>query len=156
MTRSARWTVLALSLAGCASSDELTEVVVVVDSDIQGIDSLALAADNFDDVRVASANLGPGEELLPRSIGIVHEGGPFGPLGVTVFALDEDENVILVRRAKVFFVPRQVRMLRLDLTADCLTLYERCLDDQTCVEGRCTTDEGTLEPWTGVVPESRF
>lgn len=156
MSRLVRWWLLAAVGAGCAGSDALTEIVVVLDSDIEALDAIAVGTDNFEDTRVASANLGPGERQLPRSLGIVHEGGPYGPIAIVAFGLDADERVLVNRRAQVFFVPEQVRMLRMELTESCIDVYETCPDDETCVGGECVHDEGELEPWTGELPESRL
>ena len=116
------------------------------------IPKIVVAADNFGDTRLAAGNLGP-DAPLPRSVGLVHDGGPLGPVGITALALDGDGDVLVVRRAQVFFVRSEVRLLRLELTRNCRQVYASCDADQTCVDGECADDEGELEPWTGELPD---
>lgn len=142
-----------VALAACAADVPLTQIVVAVDSDLGALENIVIAADNFADTRLASGDLGPGQPRLPRSVGLVHDGGPLGPVGVTAFALDVDDQVLVVRRAQVFFVLGEIRLLRLELTRSCRHVYESCDADQTCIDGECTDDEGELEPWTGDVPD---
>ena len=152
--RSVPWVALVCGALVCCTADtSLTEIVVTVDSDIDALDHIVVTTDNFGAEPLSSSgNFGPDQPGLPRSIGLVHDGGPLGPVAISVRALDVDDKTLVVRHAKVFFVRHEVRLLRLELTRNCKRVYGSCNSDQTCVDGECVADEGNLEPWTGAVP----
>jgi hypothetical protein len=108
---------VALALASCA--DERTEVVVIVDSDLSvpdEIDRFRLEGDLDMDPRTAEADLtldGP-----PRTLGLVHRGGPLGPLSLRAVALSGTTEVV-ERQATVSFRPGETLQLRFDLLRAC-------------------------------------
>lgn len=156
-TRHALLWLLCALLPGCATP-KLTEVVVQVGSDLAvgpeidavriDIDASALGAEPLS--RSASL-LGVGATPLPLGLGLVHEGGPLGPVRVTVVAILAEREVL--RRAAVFhFVRGERRLLRLSLDAACLA--ESCGSGQTCAGGACRDERVTpaeLEVWTGAL-----
>lgn len=143
-----------LALASsCASEDSLTQIVVAIDSDIDAIESVVVATENFSARESAIGRLGGDQPGFPRSLGLVHEGGPLGPIVVRVTGLDRDDEVLAERHARVFFEQAEVRLLRLELTRNCKRVYASCADDETCVDGACASDTARMEPWTGEVPD---
>lgn len=134
---------------GCAQP--LTELVVVVDTDYavpDGLDAVVLEVEGPEaaepPVRVLLAEVG-----LPITLGLVHRGGPLGPLRVT--AVGERGGVARVRRqARTSFLPHERRELRLLLLRGCEDA--RCAGDTTCVPGGCAgidVDPTTLPPFDG-------
>jgi hypothetical protein len=150
-----RLAALLLSLTvGCAQP--LTELVVVVDTDYAvplGLDAVVLEVEGPEmleaPVRVALADV-----ELPITLGLVHRGGPLGPLRVT--AIGERSGVALVRReARTAFLPRERRELRLLLLRGCEAAP--CSGDTTCVPGGCVgidVDPATLPPFGGTATRS--
>ncbi len=139
----------ALLLAACRSGT-LTEIVAVSDSDLRG-------ADAIDSVRFEVRRPGGGLQTSiapfgggsPAFVGIVHEGGPLGPIEVRAVGLRGADEV-LDRRARVSFLEGRTVVLRLDLFARCLT--ESCGEQETCGQSGCRSIEvtpGELTDWTG-------
>ncbi|HJL20407.1 MAG TPA: hypothetical protein RMH99_32370 [Sandaracinaceae bacterium LLY-WYZ-13_1] len=128
----------------------LTEVLLVVDTDLA-------VPDELDEVRIdligpdASLKRSEGRLMeaseLPKTLAIVHRGGPLGPVRVTVTGLRNGRNVVQ-RRASFFFVEGEVRILRLDLLDACTGLA--CRSDETCGPNGCRpidVEEGELRPY---------
>lgn len=148
------WFLCAL-LAGCATP-KLTEVVVRVDSDLAvgpvidairiEIDASALGAGP---VSRTAHLFGAEAPPLPLGLGVVHGGGPLGPVRVAVVATLAEREVL--RRTAVFhFVRGERRLLRLSLDSACLT--KGCELDQTCADGECRDEQvspAELEAFTG-------
>jgi len=148
--------VLALGAAGCSGEDPVTEIVVVVDSDLSvpsELDAVRIEVGGAGMDRTITGPLsGPDGRPLPRTLGLVHAGGPLGPIRVRAFGILGTTDVI-DREARVSFVQDQTLMLRLNLLRDCVDLFDMCPTDRTCVGGVCESiDTPTLPPWTGVVP----
>lgn len=155
MRRVALWLAVAgVALNACAEDTALTQIVVAIDSDLIAIEHIVVTTDHFGDASVASGDLGPDDAKLPRSVGLVHDGGPLGPIGITASARDADGQTLVERHAQVFFVRDEVRLLRLELTRSCKRVYESCDPDQTCIDGECASDEAKLEAWTGEIPDA--
>jgi len=139
---------------GCGPS--ATEILVVVDSDLDvgtEIDRLTIEiTDPGGATRMSEARLGAGEPPLPRSLGMVHEGGPLGEFEVLVRGRLGNDDVV-TRTARVSFVPGEIRVLRMFLLRRCLA--EMCGRDMTCGDSGCrTTDvsQDELTRWNGEVP----
>ena len=156
------WLCLAwLSVTGCAQ--DLTQIVLVVDSDLkvpEQLDFLAIQVDARGmggELATRDGSLGSaeGSSDLPVTLALLHQGGPLGPLDVEATGRLA-ETVVVSRRVRVSFQPRRTLMLRLDLLRACVGVV--CDEGQTCADGRCRpieVDPEDLEPWTGeVVPIS--
>lgn len=140
----------ALSVGACGDGS-LTEIVVVVDTDIADVDGVDLAiVEPGGASHSATAALSRG---APASFGIVHRGGPLGPLRVTARARRAAISVPPARVASVSFREGRVMVLRMDLLAACAATT--CGPSQTCVEGaECVGPEwhdDRLTPWRGGV-----
>src|SRR5687768_433928 len=97
------WLACLLLLGACGeSAPVLTEVLVVVDSDLAvpgQLDELVFRVQGpSGDERVTSATLGTGDQALPRSLALVHSGGALSPLTVRVEGLQQG-SVVLARTA---------------------------------------------------------
>jgi hypothetical protein len=143
------WVMLALLLASCSAEDEpLTQIVVVVDSDFSGLARFTAKIEGFEEPTTVEADLE--DEPLPRRFSLVHDGGPLGPMKVTVSAYTDGDAPILVEpRSHMFFEPGRTLLLRIDLLAACVGL---CEDGEACIApGECVSskDAAVLTPWTG-------
>jgi hypothetical protein len=143
---------LGLLLGACTASR--TEVVLVVDTDLQGtggIDNIVVEVTNPGSIVTRStARLGAGEPPLPRTLGLVHEDGPLGPFFVRVIGkIGSAERV--ERVARFTFQDGCTLVLRIDLVAACEGVV--CAAGQTCAPGGCrSVDVGELPEWTGSLP----
>ncbi len=123
-----------LALAGCA---ELTEVLVVIDTDLAvpaELDELRVDVIGPDGVARRSEGRLSGPDELPRTLALVHRGGALGPVSVTVTGIAAGSNVVQ-RRARFDFVPGETRVLRMTLLGACAAT--RCVGDVTCGENGC-------------------
>ncbi len=140
----------ALASAGCATR---TEVILVVDSDIVGLNQITVSSTSPSGaMQSSSAVIGVGDLPLPRSLGMTWSSGPLGPY--TVLVTGYHNGVALVSRTASFsFVQNQTRTLRLDLLLRCQNVT--CTSGQTCGETGCgsiAVPESALLPYTGAVP----
>jgi hypothetical protein len=143
------WAALLSMLVSCSAEDEpLTQIVVIIDSDFSGLTRLSAKVEGFKDPTTIEADLE--DEPLPRRFSLVHDGGPLGPMAVTVSAFTDGEEPILVEpRTKMFFEPGRTLLLKIDLLAACVGLCdagEACIDPGECVS---SDDAAVLIPWTG-------
>ncbi len=140
---------LSVVLAGC--SDSLTEIVVVADTDMrvpEEIDRIAFSVDASEIDMTMHTSAVSLLDSRPATLGIVHEGGPLGPL--TVVAVGRREGAMVVtRRAVVSFVSGSTEMLRLDLFGDCRDVM--CRAGLTCAsaDGECASEAASLLDWPG-------
>ncbi|MEM7609405.1 MAG: hypothetical protein AAF411_29010 [Myxococcota bacterium] len=142
---------LSLLLLSCGTDLEATEVVLIVDSDLQPIVEI-----NRIDVSVfdasgqamgATASLMAGDIALPRTIGIVNEGERLGPFRIEATAFLDGMSV-LSRTMTFDFVADRIMQLRLDLTRACLDV--ECVAPQSCNgRGVCAGTDVELEDFTG-------
>jgi hypothetical protein len=125
----------ALSL-GCSSElTDRTQIVMTVGSD------LAVPAD-LDRVRVevtgnASAQLAEADlrkTPLPRTLGLVHGGGPLGPITVRVSGLLGTTTVV-ERKLVTSFIAHQTSLVSVELESACKNVF--CEEGATCVDGTC-------------------
>jgi hypothetical protein len=161
-TRNALWLALAALLWTAGCTEDLTQVVVVVDTNLaipDQIDSIALEVDAREiggDVSKRDGSLGAGGSNLPITLGLLHESGPLGPVRVLARGLHADD-VVLEREALFHFQKGRILMLRLDLMADCLGVD--CDAGMTCVNGSCRSGEvapNELQRWPGGVDRLEF
>jgi hypothetical protein len=124
----------ALQLASC-KGEEITQIVVVVDSDFDGFDRIEIAVDGF--TKETNVGASVADEPLPRRLTLVHDGGPLGPISVKVsaFVANETEPALVERRAGILFQRDKALMLKVDLLFACIG---KC--DEACLAGpRCVT-----------------
>ena len=137
-------------LAGCSQTPR-TEVLLVVDTDLRGPDGIDTFVVNVfspeGDAQLADAMIVDG--ALPRTLGLVHEGGRLGPFTAVV----EGRRGVtpqLQRTVRFSFQQGRTLMLRVDLLAQCVGTS--CLGDQTCAAGGCRSIDVAPEElveWTG-------
>lgn len=135
------WVGMALLCAAC--SGELTELLVVVDSELS-------VPSELDGVRVtasgAEAMSATGsitrDEPLPRSVGVVHRGGMLGPVEITVTGTQGGDDVAQAR-VTTSFVQGKTLVLPVFLS-------RRCADPQACV---LNVDPNSLDEWEGGLPQ---
>lgn len=148
----------ALPAAGC--EDDLTQIVVVVNTDLRVGEEIDVVAVEID-ARAAGGerqrfeeSLGGASALrLPATLSVVRSDGDVsGPVRVTAEALLGGTSVVR-RQAEVRFDPGRSRTLELDLLSCCVGVA--CGEGQTCGERGCTAVAlGPLDlpPWTGTPP----
>lgn len=145
-----------LCLSSC-QGDTLprTEILLVVDSDLQvpgQLDRLDVHVEGPGGLAQDShADLDAAESGLPRSVALVHEGGPLGPLHATVQGLSAG-RVVLTRQARLAFVAGKTLVLPMHLVARCIGV--EC-GAQTCGELGCANvdiDPLGLASYTGAEP----
>lgn len=138
--------------SGCA--DELTEIVVVVDTDLvvpSEMDRVRVTVDASGiggDLTRAEAPLVGGDAIhLPAIVGVVHGEGPLGPIVFTAEGL-LDEQTVIDRIAETSFIEGRTLLLRLDLLSSCFGV--ECTQGQSCGEAGCgdiAVDPGSLPEW---------
>lgn len=139
--------VLAAMTAGCAPP--VTELMVVVGSDLRVPDEIDTIEIQVTDPARAHGPVIATDPMLPVSLGIVHRAGPLGPVRVEVLAL-RDGVPVLSRAIETEFVEGEVREVRLDLVRACVAI--ECPGRETCVVGECVSivvPGEDLPPWQG-------
>ncbi|MCA9608472.1 MAG: hypothetical protein KC619_22865 [Myxococcales bacterium] len=143
------WLLGGVLVAACNAPP--TEVLVVVDSDLSvpgELDELVITVTHPDGVqtRQSTAALGAGELPLPRSLAMVHEGGPLGAYRVLVQG--RRGGVVQVEReGSLAFVAQEIRVWRVFLGRACMGVD---CPGTTCDGGSCRAIEvgpGELEPY---------
>lgn len=150
------WVTVLFALGVVACSSAPTEVLVVVSSDLAvpaELDEVVVTVTHPDGVqtRQATATLGAGQLPLPRSLGLVHEGGPLGLYRVLVEGRRAGAAVI-AREGTLEFVPNEIRVWRVALDRACLGV---ACPSATCAGGACRdvrVGEGELEPYAPDAP----
>ncbi|HEX2677074.1 MAG TPA: hypothetical protein VHM19_10555 [Polyangiales bacterium] len=124
-------------LAACGSDKtQLTQIVVVVDSDLKvpsELDHVTIEVSGAISMPTADADLKT--KPLPRSIGIVHEGGALGPIEVRVTG-SASGTVVVERSASVYFEKGRSLLLRMPLSSSCVGMLS-CGSGKTCMDGSC-------------------
>jgi hypothetical protein len=123
-------------VAGCAERP-LTQLVVVADSDLAipaQLDAVEIEITPPTGLPVTrSGTLGSATEL-PATLGIVHRGGPLGPVAIAVRGEFRGLEVV-TRLAEVEMVAGRTLVVELSLEAACVAVP--CPDGQTCARGAC-------------------
>jgi hypothetical protein len=145
----------ALALAACSEELPLTEIVLAVDSDNPAIERIEIQIENFGDGKTIKEPI-TDENDWPRSLSLVHDGGPLGPIHITVRGYGEgDEPLITEPRRDIDFKQDQTLLLRVELWADCVNL---CTEEAepACIHGEddepvCKSAEDAVEltKWNG-------
>ncbi len=123
--------------SACSDADPRTEIIVAVDTDL-------VIPGELDAVRIEmlgpsgqvrrSMGLLSGTDSLPATVGMVHTGGPLGPVQVTVVGQRGGSDVV-EREASVSFVQGRTLILRILLARECIGVT--CPAMQTCAPGGC-------------------
>jgi hypothetical protein len=125
----------ALGCSGDTSSP--TEITIEVTSDLSApteIDRVDIDVTNLKQPVHASADLT--KKDLPRHLTLVHDGGPLGPVTITVTGFLDNARLI-ERKVELSFSLRTSKALSVRLERECL--HNFCTDDTTCVQGKCHT-----------------
>lgn len=145
----------ALALVSCTTETPVTEIIVVVDSDLMipvELDAIRITVERLGpETQTASARL-TGTAGLPVTTTLVHRGGPLGPITVTATGTAPGTPG-LDRTAQVSFIQDESRVLRLDLVSECAG--RTCGSAQTCAPGGCRSvnvSASELEAWNGRAP----
>jgi hypothetical protein len=134
--------VLALATVGCTG--DLTEIVVVVDSDMAvpaELTSVTIHVDGLSDVKdvvTTFTNLDT-SPTLPIWLGLVNDGDRVGPITVRVTGT----GGVTAERSEVYFQHGKTLMLRIDLSRACKT------NPSACARACKVADSDCLTPWTG-------
>lgn len=151
-----RLLVALLCLCACQSETVArTELLLVVDTDLrvpEQLDRLEVHVEGPSGVaQDTSAALADDDNPLPRSVALVHEGGPLSPVHATVRGLLAGV-VVLTREARLSFVEGKTLVLPMHLASRCVGV---ACDGLTCSEAGCTSidiDPSSLLPYTGQEP----
>jgi hypothetical protein len=148
--------------AGSCGGDALTEIIVVVDSDLRvpaQIDEVFVRVVGAGQVpQTAYAPLsGAGSATLPLTVGLTPKDGKAGP--VTIRASGRLAGAeVLATEVRTSFVDGRRLVVRMSLLASCLSVAPSCGAGQTCRDGRCvdaTVDPSTLPRFDGEDPGRR-
>jgi hypothetical protein len=144
-------------MSACASEtiEPRTQLILVADTDIP-----ELARVQFDATqggRSAKPTIGRITASTPSYVSLEPANGDDdAQVTVTATGLDAAGNELVVRRARVAFVPDQTKVVPLHLLRACQPIYTTCEADQTCTEqAACVPDElspSALRDWTGQAP----
>jgi hypothetical protein len=163
--RMKRWALLFVLAGACSGEAPLTEIVVIVDtnlavpSELDQVDVLVTFPSGTEEM--ATAHLEEdGAPELPLTLGLQHVSGPFEPVDVVAIGIVGGEERVRAQ-ARTVFVPGESYVLRLHLSRDCIGVM--CDEGETCVDGACVPididDRPPVVPCTeladcaGVVPE---
>ena len=146
MIASLRWlSILALL---CACGDDPTQIVVVVNTDLEvgtDIQDVELTVDGTTVTEMVPPT--------PRTALLVHSGGELGPISIMVRGLRDGLRRI-EREAVVTFVKGETLLLNLCLSRDCLE-NTGCPGSRTCTEDGCRSPVfDDLPEYNGTIPTS--
>ena len=140
-------------LASCGG-DDVTELVVVVDSNLDvptDIDTIRVQVSGAATMTATGELTGPRGQPLPRTVGVVHAGGALGPVTIVAQGLSRGSPVV-ERRVVTSFRSGKTLMLRIYLSASCA--HVDCAGNQTCIDGACGSPDvpaASLPEWSGNV-----
>jgi hypothetical protein len=137
MTHAFRLAVLlaAFALLACgAESSALTELIVHVESDLSVPDQIDRVTVSVEDARADAASADLTKAPLPRTLGLVHDGGRLGPFVLRVSAWHKTEKVVETRVSSSFQPGKSVH-LSVQLPSSCVAVA--CASGETCRDGAC-------------------
>ena len=148
-----RFVIALVLVAGCTSQP--TQILVEVNSDLSvpsELDRIAVTADGPDGrTQTASAQLGPGQVPLPRTLAMTHEGGPLGPFRIRVVGRASGSDDV-ARTGDVTFRSGEIVVWSVELLSECGGVD---CGAETCARGGCRPLEvadGELDRWDGTRP----
>jgi len=146
------WMLAGLSLIAACAEDpaKLTQIVVVVDSDLtvpEQLDYVQIEVSGTKKPRVIDAAAEGEQQKLPQTLGLVYSGGPLGPVHVVARGWLEGK-MIVERVADVRFKKDQTLKLALRLSRACIDSACEAADE-TCDEGNCVSTSMTLPTFDG-------
>jgi hypothetical protein len=146
----------ALLLGGCPAAEPLTELVVVIDSDLAvpaRLDAIALEVETpSGDSLEAEQPLSEAAQL-PLTMVLEWRSGPLSPIVVTAWGRKEGRSSFQVT-VSTGFVANESRMVRLVLQAQCRAAI--CEDERVCRGGSCAAPlvpAELLPPFGGAPPD---
>jgi len=146
--------ILGLALLALGCEGELTQIMVVVDSNLASpteIDTVEVTVTGSTQMRASGALT---DAPLPRTVGVVRGGGGLGPITIRAIGLQGGTEVVEAS-ARTSFIEGRTLTLTLFLDRACRTVT--CGGEETCGGGTCTgfdVDPATLSDWTGVPPDT--
>jgi hypothetical protein len=147
----------ALALAACSDETPLTEIVLAIDSDIPEITRVSIELENFGDGKPIDVDVN-GLSDFPKSLSLVHDGGPLGPIQLVVTGYDDNDDPLIVEpRDEVFFQEDVTLLLRVELLQACVDLAcDPNSERPACIldgdgEATCVSAEDAVEltRWNG-------
>jgi hypothetical protein len=139
-----------------ACGGELTEIVVVVDTDLQApseVDEILVQVIGPSGLtKQARRRLGP-EAALPVTLGLVPSGDEAPPVTIEATARRMDATVVATEVRTSFLRGRRL-LVRMTLLSTCVPVQPTCGADETCRDGRCeaaAVDPATLPGFDGQV-----
>ena len=147
------WVLAGLCLIqGCAEdAAKLTQIVVVVDSDLpvpDRLDNLQIEVSGTKKPHMFDQRVDTDQRKLPHSLGLVYSGGPLGPVRVVARGRLGDETVV-ERVAEVHFKRDRTLKLALALTRACAGKPACEAADETCEQGQCIPTAMSLPSFDG-------
>jgi len=147
------WLGLALASAlgsqACSETVARTQLMLVADTDIPGLDAIRFEISGDGRSEMAEATT---LDQGPATLALVPEGEALGPLTVTARAVRNDISVV-ARSAVVSFVPHQTLVVELHLVASCI--QANCKASETCTEHGCQPKQQNVDDlavWSGEAP----
>lgn len=140
---------LMAAAAGCTEASPTTQLVLVSDTDIPGVDAVEFKIVGPGDRRAVHTGMLP-EQELPFYLTLVHNTSELSQFEVTVTAL-QGRDPRLSRTAKVRFFPGETLVVPLHLSEKCMKMF--CPGQ--CAEGRCldaAMERDDMQAWTGEPP----
>ena len=142
----------ALLLVAACGDDALTEVVIVVNSDLDvpfEIDGLRVTVSRGGDALQAVGGLGPGQPPFPRSVSVVNDSPSLGPFEARV-QLTRGGATVVERLARFTFEAGARRRLDLVVPGACIDID--CESDETCGPLCDTNVVGCQDPAVDLAP----
>ena len=132
-----RRALLLVCVATLGCGDPVTEIVLVIDTDIPSVDGFEVVADFEDGPQRSTADLG--QQAAPRQLVLIHEGGALGPIDLRIEATGGGATLASVER-RVSFERGESLTLRVFLSQACSP--GDCGAGSTCGnDGRCRPGE---------------
>ncbi|HEX6241716.1 MAG TPA: hypothetical protein VFZ61_12500 [Polyangiales bacterium] len=126
---------LVLALWACgAETSEATQLVLEVDSDLRAPGDIEQVSVRLEGAEAQSASADLTQRALPRSLGLVHAGGPLGPFVVHVVGT-RDGAVVVEASRRVTFESGRTLHVSVFLGSACLEVA--CGEGDSCVQGDC-------------------
>ncbi|MDB4989296.1 MAG: hypothetical protein JWN04_4474, partial [Myxococcaceae bacterium] len=131
---------LSVTWAGCTSSSSATELTLTITSDLTVPDQLdrvtvSVVGQEVTDDPTADLR----DKPLPRSLTLVHDSGPLGPLQITVRGWSGSQLVVQ-KDLQAWFLESAHAVLAVQLESACREML--CSTGMTCEQGHCVPVSG--------------